>query len=113
MPYLSVNRHREANDYPGIVEHIAVFRDTFAKVVIDAYDRKTLIDILLPRSSYEIEALRRGFRVLTNGSDLGVQLRTVLVEGGCSKCLCDSATGLALGPFLFDLWLLDNVPPII
>jgi len=45
---------------------------------------------------------------LTDGSDLGVHLHRALEATGTSDRLYVATLGLALGPYLYDLWLIDN-----
>ena len=71
-------------------------------------DVQTFIDVLTPRTAYEIDALRLYYRDKCGG-DLAVMMSQVVSQQDAA--LRFVLIGLVLGPALFDLWLLHQVLP--
>jgi hypothetical protein len=71
-------------------------------------DVQTFIDVLTPRTAYEIDALRLHFQNRCGG-DLAVMMSNIV--GQRDTALKFVLIGLVLGPALFDLWLLHRVSP--
>jgi hypothetical protein len=69
-------------------------------------DTKALIDILVLRSVYENDALRHNF-LDRCGADLGSLMSLTFSQAEAPVKF--ALIGLAMGPALFDLWLINNV----
>lgn len=96
--------------YPTLTQDISVLRSIFQPmdVKFKNLDTRTLINILVPKSPYEIDALRHGYRQYT-GQDLGTLLKERLVR--TDSHILYGFLGMALGLLNFDIWLTrhDNV----
>lgn len=73
---------------------------------LNPFHAKTLIDVLVPRSAYEIDTLRFAYRQFS-GRDVGVNMSAMVSKSETN--VRHTFIGLALGPALFDLWLAKNV----
>jgi hypothetical protein len=99
-----------AEGYPGMPQHLAFLRESFSRAGgFASMDRKQMIEILAPRSPYELDAMRYHYRRLTNNNDIGVSLDAAMRQSCTSERLHMPVLGLALGPYLFDIWLINSV----
>jgi hypothetical protein len=93
--------------YPTLSQDISVLRSILQPMNVKFKDltpeiSRSLINILVHKSAYEIDALRHGYREFT-GQDLGIMMKTRLA--GTDAHLTYGFMGLVLGPANFDLWL--------
>jgi hypothetical protein len=98
-----------AEGYPGMQQNLAFLRESFCRPGFASMDRKKMIEILAPRSPYELDAMRYHYRRLTNNDDISVNLDAAMRRSCTSERLHMPVLGLALGPYLFDLWLINSV----
>ena len=68
-----------------------------------------IIDVLVPRTPSEIEALRRHFRPMNSGMDMGVAFKSLLNASSEKPSVQYAFMGLVLGPALYDLWLMQHL----
>ena len=68
-----------------------------------------IINVLVPRTPTEIEALRRHFRVMNGGTDLSFALRCLLNALNERPSVQYAFLGLVMGPVLYDLWLMQVI----
>jgi hypothetical protein len=99
-PYSYLTYYRPGARYPSIANDLQIL------VNPKNSNLKQIIDVLVQRSPYELDALRYEFRVMTGGQDLQLVLNSLTKEDDCIKSV---VAGLTLGPVAFDLWLLDGV----
>ena len=67
-----------------------------------------IIDILVQRSPTEIEVLRRHFRSVNGGTDLSVAFKNLINISNERSSVRYALMGLALGPALYDSWLIQQ-----
>ena len=109
----NASNHVDITSYPDIAIHLVVLCTFVRSQNHDRYDLERLIDTLVPRSSVELILLKNRFRKMM-GEDLHVALRKTLdinpfVIGQQYLVVKCVLIGLALGPVLYDLWLLRGV----
>lgn len=100
--------HLQTPPYPNLLSDL----DRLCHVLqpdikFESLDTQTLIDILVPRTASQIDALRCYYR-----ARCGVDLATLLssIVSGQKAWIKSAFIGLALGPALFDLWLIHVSP---
>jgi serine/threonine protein kinase len=99
--------HGQSPGYPRLLQDVDRLRISLQSgIKVKARDTQTLIDILVPRTAYENDALRHNFRERCF-ADLGNLVSTTFSQAELP--IKYALIGLAIGPALFDLWLLKNV----
>jgi hypothetical protein len=93
--------------YPTLSQDISALRSILQPMNVRFKDLapeipRALINILVHKSAYEIDALRHGYREFT-GQDLGILMKTRLA--GSDVHITYGFMGLVLGLANFDIWL--------
>jgi len=85
---------------------------SFLNGTVTIENLKPILDSLVQRSPYEIEALKYAFAATSNGVELWLAAKTVLENNGGCQAAIYAMIGLLLGPVGFDVWLLNEVSAI-
>jgi len=94
-----------AGMYPTIHDDLKVL-STITQMQ-DTTKIKPLLAILIQRSPTEIDTLRKRFRTMNGGTDLETAFSYVIRNE--RQSVKYAIMGLALGPVLFDLWLVQTI----
>jgi hypothetical protein len=101
--------HGQSPGYPNLLQDVDRLRIALQSgIELKDRDTQTLIDILVPRSAYEIDALGYTYRDRDRcGADLGTLMSQTFSQAETPVMF--ALIGLAIGPAPFDLWLIKNV----
>jgi hypothetical protein len=100
-------RHGQTPGYPHLLQDVNRLAIALQSGIELKYrDTQTLIDILVQRSVYENDALRHHYRDWCK-ADLGMLMSQTFSQAETHVKV--ALIGLAIGPALFDLWLINNV----
>ena len=103
-PYSYLTYYRPGARYPSMVSDLEILVNILNP---KNNNLRQFVDILAPRSPYELDILRHEFNSMTGGQDLQVTFNSLVTRE--DESIKSVFTGLTLGPIAFDFWLLNGV----